>query len=106
MNYVNVSLEENFAQRGGIRINLHSYLAEALYALNERRGQVISKLDLAKALWGMTKLHPTNWSRLIDTYMSQLRRQIEPLGGKIEYEKLKGYSLSWEPWHLDVRAAA
>lgn len=98
MNAVMVDLDHNFVERDEIRVNLQAELTELLFALHIKRGEIVTKAQLASALWGMAKFQPRTWNRCIDAKIYELRKAIEPLGGAIESRRFEGYVLTWEEW--------
>lgn len=98
---VMVDLDRNFVERDGIRVNLVADHAETLFALHAKCGRIVSIAELASALWGMPKLQPRTWDQCIKANIYQVRKAIEPLGGKIENIKFQGYILTWEEWRED-----
>jgi two-component system alkaline phosphatase synthesis response regulator PhoP len=62
-------------RRGGRPVELSPKEYELLLALVQRPGQVISRAELLKTVWGY---HASVVSRTIDTHIAELRRKLEP----------------------------
>ena len=62
-------------RRNGRPVELSPKEYELLLALVQRPGQVISRAELLKTVWGY---HASVVSRTIDTHIAELRRKLEP----------------------------
>jgi DNA-binding response OmpR family regulator len=62
-------------RRNGRAVELSPKEYELLLALVQRPGQVISRAELLKTVWGY---HASVVSRTIDTHIAELRRKLEP----------------------------
>jgi len=62
-------------RRNGRPVELSPKEYELLLALVQRPGQVISRAELLKSVWGY---HASVVSRTIDTHIAELRRKLEP----------------------------
>jgi DNA-binding response OmpR family regulator len=60
--------------RDGEEIQLSRYEAEILRVLVERRGEVVSRQDLLRRVWGYVHLPTT---RTVDNHIARLRKKIE-----------------------------
>lgn len=61
-------------QRDGEEIQLSRYEAEILRMLIERRGEVVSRQDLLRKVWGYVHLPTT---RTVDNHIARLRKKLE-----------------------------
>lgn len=84
--------EDTFsASVDGALVDLTYTEFELLRALVVRRGRVISREELARAIWGYDQL---NGSRAIDVHMWRLRTKLEANGGHlVETVRNRGYRL-------------
>ena len=62
-------------RRNGRPVELSPKEYELLLALVQRPGQVVSRAELLKTVWGY---HASVVSRTIDTHIAELRRKLEP----------------------------
>ena len=62
-------------RKNGRPVELSPKEYELLLALVQRPGQVISRAELLKTVWGY---HASVVSRTIDTHIAELRRKLEP----------------------------
>jgi DNA-binding response OmpR family regulator len=62
-------------RRNGRAVELSPKEYELLLALVQRPGQVVSRSELLKTVWGY---HASVVSRTIDTHIAELRRKLEP----------------------------
>jgi DNA-binding response OmpR family regulator len=60
--------------RDGQEIQLSRYEAEILRMLIERRGEVVSRQDLLRKVWGYVHLPTT---RTVDNHIARLRKKVE-----------------------------
>jgi DNA-binding response OmpR family regulator len=60
--------------RDGTEIQLSRYEAEILRLLVERRGEVVSRQDLLRKVWGYVHLPTT---RTVDNHIARLRKKLE-----------------------------
>ena len=61
-------------KRDGEEIQLSRYEAEILRALIDRRGEVVSRQDLLRQVWGYVHLPTT---RTVDNHIARLRKKVE-----------------------------
>ncbi len=61
-------------QRDGEEVQLSRYEAEILRMLIERRGEVVSRQDLLRKVWGYVHLPTT---RTVDNHIARLRKKLE-----------------------------
>ncbi len=71
---VEVEIDSRTVRRGGRPVELTPKEFELLVALLERRGRVVTRSDLLKAVWGYGD---TVVSRTVDTHVAELRRKLE-----------------------------
>jgi two-component system, OmpR family, alkaline phosphatase synthesis response regulator PhoP len=62
-------------RKNGRPVELSPKEYELLLALVQRPGQVVSRAELLKTVWGY---HASVVSRTIDTHIAELRRKLEP----------------------------
>lgn len=60
--------------RGGVAVNLRPKEFDLLLALAHRQGEVVSRLDLLREVWGY---QDEVQSRTVDTHVAELRRKLE-----------------------------
>jgi DNA-binding response OmpR family regulator len=60
--------------RNGVEMQLSRYEAEILRMLIENRGQVVSRQDLLRKVWGYVHLPTT---RTVDNHIARLRKKLE-----------------------------
>ncbi|MEO6089850.1 MAG: BTAD domain-containing putative transcriptional regulator [Umezawaea sp.] len=95
------------AWRGDTELALGSARQRALFTvLAMRANQVVSREELVDAIWGESP--PGAVDSSLYTYVSRLRRTLEPVrskwtGGQMLVSAGSGYSLRLEPGLLDVR---
>ncbi|WNV82667.1 BTAD domain-containing putative transcriptional regulator [Umezawaea sp. Da 62-37] len=95
------------AWRGDVELALGSARQRALFTvLAMRANQVVSREELVDAIWGESP--PGAVDSSLYTYVSRLRRALEPVrskwtGGQMLVSAGSGYSLRLEPGLLDVR---
>ncbi|MET1072054.1 MAG: BTAD domain-containing putative transcriptional regulator [Umezawaea sp.] len=95
------------AWRGDAELALGSARQRALFTvLAMRANQVVSREELVDAIWGESP--PGAVDSSLYTYVSRLRRALEPVrskwtGGQMLVSAGSGYSLRLEPGLLDVR---
>lgn len=95
------------AWRGDTELALGSARQRALFTvLAMRANQVVSREELVDAIWGESP--PGAVDSSLYTYVSRLRRALEPVrskwtGGQMLVSAGSGYSLRLEPGLLDVR---
>jgi DNA-binding SARP family transcriptional activator/DNA-binding CsgD family transcriptional regulator/tetratricopeptide (TPR) repeat protein len=95
------------AWRGDAELALGSARQRALFTvLAMRANQVVSREELVDAIWGESP--PGAVDSSLYTYVSRLRRTLEPVrskwtGGQMLVSAGSGYSLRLEPGLLDVR---
>ncbi len=70
-----VDFKKRVVKKGEKNINLTPKEFDLLCYLISRRGEVITKKELKKALWDEEKLY--SWSRAIDVHLMHLRKKIE-----------------------------
>jgi len=71
---VTVDLATRTVRKAGHAVALTPMEFNLLLALLERRGAVVSRLDLLKEVWGHTSSVLT---RTVDTHVAELRRKLE-----------------------------
>ncbi len=71
---VEIELATQSIRRDGVRVEVTRTEFRLLYALMRRRGEVVSRAELATEVWGPeVRLR----SRAIDTHIARLRRKLE-----------------------------
>jgi DNA-binding response OmpR family regulator len=70
-----VDLQMRRSQRHGRELDLTHREYEVLQYLAERRGDVVTREELLRAVWGYRDLPLT---RTVDNFVARLRRKIEP----------------------------
>ena len=79
---VEVDREARVVRRDGAPIELTPKEFDLLAALIDRRGSVVTRSDLLKAVWGYDE---TVVSRTVDTHVGELRRKLERDPGSPEH---------------------
>ncbi len=72
---VTVRLRQRLVTRGGARVALSAREFELLRYLIAHRGEVVSRAQLLRDVWGYHQLAVT---RTVDNYVAKLRTQLEP----------------------------
>lgn len=94
------------AWRGEVELDLGAARKRSVFAmLAVRANQVVSREQLIDGVWG--EASPTSADGSLYTYVSALRRALEPdrfrwTTGQVLTSAGSGYSLKLEPHHLDV----
>ncbi|MGH9222150.1 MAG: response regulator transcription factor, partial [Vicinamibacterales bacterium] len=72
---VTVRLRQRLVTRGGRRVPLSAREFELLRYLIAHRGEVVSRAQLLRDVWGY---HQLSITRTVDNYVAKLRTQLEP----------------------------
>ncbi|NOT08317.1 MAG: response regulator transcription factor [Gemmatimonadales bacterium] len=76
---------------GGAEVDLSPLEFDLLHALAQRRGNVVSRTELLKEVWGY---HAGVESRTVDTHIAKLRAKIDDAGrSRVVTVRKKGYRL-------------
>ncbi len=85
-------------QNGDARHQLSRYEADILRMLIDRRGEVVTRSDLLKEVWGYVHLPTT---RTVDCHIARLRRKVEVDGDSPEYiATVRGLGYRFDPRSL------
>ena len=76
--------------RDGEETQLSRYEAEILRMLIDHRGEVVSRQDLLRKVWGYVHLPTT---RTVDNHIARLRKKLEPAGVSVRTIRGLGYLL-------------
>jgi two-component system OmpR family response regulator len=81
--------------RGGIQVGLSPTEFRLLAYLMRNQGRVLSRAQLLEHVWGWNR---SGQSQVVETYVSYLRRKLDPLGPPlIHTQRGVGYSLRLPP---------
>jgi DNA-binding response OmpR family regulator len=96
---VTVRLRQRLVTRGGRRVPLSAREFELLRYLIAHRGEVVSRAQLLRDVWGY---HQLSITRTVDNYVAKLRTQLEPNPHDPRYlVTVHGSGYQLLPW-LDV----
>jgi two-component system alkaline phosphatase synthesis response regulator PhoP len=93
---VRIDLAAHTAQRADIRVSLTPKAFELLLALARRKGNVASRAELLREVWGYD---PLVQSRTVDSHIAQLRRKLDDPAAP------RHFLTVWKMGYLLVRGA-